>query len=107
MTYGARIGLVDTEVIGTDQRSIAKAIHEVLHTMGEEHPGAGLRVPGTGSASAATIMGLGCSQASGSSCTAPETLQADDIDTIDTLFSPQSAGSCNFVNDYELIAAVP
>lgn len=107
MTYGARIGLVYTEVIGTDSRSIRSAIHEVLHTMGVDHPGAGLHVPGTGSASAATIMGPGCSQASGDRCAAAETLQPDDIKIIDTLFSAQSGGTYDFANNYELIAAVP
>jgi hypothetical protein len=112
MSWGGRIGLVDTEVIGTDSRSIGNVIHEVLHTMGVAHPtdGPRLRVVGTlntGLAANPTIMGPGCSQASGAGCTSIDTLRPDDIDVIDTCYSPQGGGSCSFPVTFEVIAAVP
>jgi hypothetical protein len=110
MSWGGRIGLVDTEVIGTDQRSISRVLHELMHTMGVAHPGGGVRPLGTLDTTLAgnpTIMGPGCPQGS-VGCTAIETLQADDIDMIDTCYSPQGGGACgSFPADFETIAAAP
>lgn len=126
MTIGPRIGLVNTAVTGLGGLSRRVATHELLHTLGVAHPSQStadgnsdgqpdaIVVPGTSSAAnTISVMqnecsaGTNCSVANPPVCcnTQSNDMTIDDIDVIDTLYSPQAGGNCTYLNDFRNIAA--
>lgn len=127
MAAGGRIGLVNDAVTGQDALSRRIATHELLHTLGLAHPNQpltdgpdpdsnpdALQIPGTSTnANVLSIMqnscppNTNCSVANPPVCcnNAATNLATDDTDMIDTLYSPQPGGNCNYVHDFQTIVA--
>lgn len=107
MIPGTRIGLVDTAVTGTDDASVSTMVHELLHVLGFAHaypePDVSkLRVPGTGGSTGngQSIMQAFCTPPT-PGCNRTLSMSADDVLMLDTLYSAQPGGSCNFAAGFE------
>jgi hypothetical protein len=127
MTAGGRIGLVNTFVTGQDSLSRRTAMHEVLHTLGIQHPhlrlddadGDGrptaIQVPGTSTnVNVLSVMQETCKPVTTDCSTPPQpaccnkaatNLSTEDVDMIDTLYSAQSGGSCAYVDEFTTVVA--
>jgi hypothetical protein len=127
MAAGSRIGLVNTAVTGQDALSRRIATHELLHTLGVSHPNVrltdggdadtlpdALQVPGTSTnANVLSVMQNACSPGTNCSVGSPPvccnnvatSLSTDDDDVIDTLYSAQPGGNCNYVDNFQTVVA--
>jgi hypothetical protein len=96
---GTRIGVVSNKISSISARTVGILTHELLHTLGVAHSTETKAVTvrsTSGNQFVFSVMQTGSCTPGAVGCSITNTLSADDIDTIDTLYSPQPGGSCAY-----------
>jgi len=106
MVPGTRIGVVDSAINSNNTENVGILMHELMHTLGVAHPSDPGSTKVTQTSSVNTVSSVMQNCVPGSvGCNLTFTLSPDDVDVIDTLYSPQPGGSCAYAFGLKILVA--